>query len=60
MTMIKRLFLLMMMMMTVHFTTATVMVETIDTTTRHLADKLVNMVAKLHEYVVSTLPFDSK
>ena len=34
--------LLLMMMMTVHFTTATVMVETIDNTTRHLADKLVN------------------
>ena len=58
-TTIKRLFLAT-MMMTVYFTTATAMVETIDTTTRHLADKLVNMVAKLLEYVVSTLPFDSK
>jgi uncharacterized BrkB/YihY/UPF0761 family membrane protein len=48
-TTIKRLFLAT-MMMTVHFTTAMAMVETIDTTTRHLADKLVNMVAKLYEY----------
>ena len=57
--MIKRLFLLM-MMMTVHFTTATVMVETIDNTTRHLADKLVNKYgSQAHEYM-STLPFDSK
>ena len=50
--------------MTVHFTTATVMVETIDTTTRHLADKLVNKYgSQAHEYIsycMSTFPFDSK